>query len=85
MANKKSYMNQENLLTEGFFDQIKKFTKDRPKVKGTKKISLLNKIKLAMKMYGLNKATSDFEKAIKKHLGDDYPDLPRYKPSDFIR
>ena len=78
-------MNQENLLTEGFFDQVKNFLKERPKVKGTRKISLLNKIKLSLKMYGLNKATSDFEKAIKKHLGDDYPDLPRYKPSDFIR
>ena len=35
--------------------------------------------------YGLRKMQGVFEKSLKKQLGDDYPDLPRYKPEDFIK
>ena len=29
MSNKKSYMNQSNLINEGFFDNLSKFLKNR--------------------------------------------------------
>ncbi len=85
MSKKKSYMNQSNLINEGFFDKLKSFLVKRPKPKGKKKISFLNKIKLSLKVSNLNSAVDKFEKSLKKQLGDDYPDLPRYKPEDFIK
>jgi len=84
MSKKKSYMNQSNLINEGFFDKISKFLKNRPKVSGKKKLGILKSLKLALNVSGLNSSISNYEKLIKKQLGDDYPDLPRFKPSDFI-
>ena len=87
MSKKKSYMNQSNLINEGFFSQLKRFMKNRPKIKGKKKLSILKSLKLALTVSGLNKAIDDFEKASRKHLGKDFPKdfkVPRYEPSDFI-
>ena len=85
MSKKKSYMNKSNLINEGFFDKIKSFLRKRPKPKGKQKISFLNGIKLALKVSDLNKSVDKFEKSLKKELGDDYPDLPRYTPEDFLK
>ena len=81
-------MNQSNLINEGFFNKISKFLKDRPKVKGKKKLGVLKSLKLALGISGLNKAIDDFEKASRKHLGKDFPKdlkVPRFEPSDFIK
>ena len=85
MSKKKSYMNKSNLINEGFFDKIKSFLRKRPKPKGKQKISYLNSIRLALKVSDLNKSVDKFEKSLKKELGDDYPDLPRYTPEDFLK
>ena len=82
MSNNKSYMNKKNLIQENFFDKLKSFLS---KKKGKEKISLLNKIKLSLKVADLNNSVSKFEKSLKKQLGKDYPNLPRYKPEDFLR
>ena len=88
MSKKKSYMNNSNILNEGFFDKLSKFLKDRPIVKGKKKLGVLKSLKLALGISGLNKAIDDFEKASRKHLGDDFPKdfkVPRFEPKDFIK
>ena len=54
-------------------------------VSGKKKLGILKTIKLALTVSGLNKDISKFEKMLKKQLGDDYPDMPRFKSSDFIK
>ena len=82
MSNKKSYMNT-NLLSEGFFDKIAKFLRLRPKLDSKKKKNVSNKLK--RNVGEVNRAVDKFEDAIKKHLGDDYPNLPRFKPEDFLR
>ena len=87
MSKKKSYMNQSNLINEGFFSQIKRFMKNRPKIKGKKKLSILKGLKLALAVSGLNRAIDDFEAYSRKNLGKDFPKdlkVPRYEPSDFI-
>ena len=88
MSNKKSYMNQSNLINEGFFDNLSKFLKNRPKVSGKKNLGILKSLKLALNVSGLNKAIDDFEKVSRKHLGKDFPKdlkVPRFEPSDFIK
>ena len=85
MRKKKSYMNNTNILNEGFFDKLSQFLKSRPKVDGKKKLGILKSLKLALSVSGLNKSISNYEKLIKKQLGDDYPDLPRFSPKDFIK
>ena len=83
MSSKKTYMNNQSILNEGFFDKIAKFLKLRPKLKSTEKKTTSKKIKKDVS--NINKAVDKFEAAIKKHLGDDYPDLPRFEPEDFVR
>ena len=78
-------MNNTNILNEGFFDKLSQFLKSRPKVDGKKKLGILKSLKLALSVSGLNKSISNYEKLIKKQLGDDYPDLPRFSPKDFIK
>ena len=86
MSKKKSYMNQSNLINEGFFNKISKFLKDRPKVKGKKKLGILKSIKLALGVSGINRSLDALEKELKKELGDDYGEpLPRFTAGDFIR
>jgi len=84
MSKKKSYMNNKNLLSEGFFDKLTRFLKSRPTVKKNKP-SIIKKLKLALGVAGLNKSISKYEKLVKKELGDDYPDLPRFSAKDFIK
>jgi len=85
VSKKKSYMNNSNLIKEGFFDKLSTFLKNRPKVSGKKKLGILKTIKLALSVSGLNKDIDKFEKLLKKQLGNDYPDMPRFKSSDFIK
>jgi len=74
----KSYMNDKNILNEGFFDKIKTFIKNIPKnVKIT--------AGLRKDVGNLNKILDRMDKRNKDRFGDDYPDLPRYKPEDFVR
>ena len=83
MSKKKSYMNQSNLINEGFFSQIKRFMKNRPKIKGKKKLSILKGLKLALAVSGLNRAIDDFEAYSRKLRPDDEINMPRFKPEDF--
>ena len=86
MQKKKSYMNRNNLLSEGFFAKFAKFFKSVPKLNKDEK-QKLNKIsgKLIKQVGTINKQIDSYEKLIKKQLGDDYPDLPRFEPKDFVR
>jgi hypothetical protein len=85
MSKRKSYMDKSNLINEGFFDKLGKFLKSRPKPTSTKqRMSLLKRIKLALSLSGLNLSISRYEKLLKKQMGDDYPDLPRFTPNDFL-
>tara|TARA_R100001377_G_C3100572_1_gene79023 strand:- start:292 stop:549 length:258 start_codon:yes stop_codon:yes gene_type:complete len=85
MLKKKSYMNNSNLIKEGFFNKISKFLKDRPKVKGKEKLGILKTIKLALGVSGINKELNHLDKLLKKRFGDDYPDLPKFTADDFVR
>tara|TARA_Y100000310_G_C20347828_1_gene652836 strand:- start:263 stop:511 length:249 start_codon:yes stop_codon:yes gene_type:complete len=82
MSNKKSYMNKNNLLSEGFFDIIKKYLIQYPKLAKDKKFtSALN---------DLNKGTQKFADLlnadIKKHGFDMKPvKYRKYKTSDFLK
>ena len=85
MSKRKSYMDKSNLINEGFFDKLGKFLKSRPKPTSTKqRMSLLKRIKLALSLSGLNLSISRYEKLLKKQMGDDYPDLPRFTADDFL-
>jgi len=67
MSQKKSYMNTENILSEGWFDGIKK---------GLSKLALKRDEKKAWKK--AEKAISNSEKALKdyaKSMGKDYDEL----------
>ena len=81
MRKKKSYMNRNGLLSEGFFDKLKNFLRLRPKIDKKEFFAKgMNK-----EINNLNKATNDFEKLLKKRFGDDYPDLPKFTWRDFIK
>ena len=62
MSKKKSYMNQSNLINEGFFNKISKFLRNRPKVGGKKKLGFLKSIKLALSVAGINRAVGELDK-----------------------
>ena len=83
MSKKKSYMNRENILTEGFFSKFKSWFKSLPKQPTEKKKRVSRALKSQTSV--LNKSIDRYEILIKKQLGDDYPDLPRFEPEDFIR
>ena len=85
MSKKKSYMNHSNIINEGFFSKISKFLKNRPKVRGKKKLSILKSLNLALRLSGLNSAIGDFEKASRKLRPDDEINMPRFDASDFIQ
>ena len=90
---KKSYMNKSNILTEeffiaskrleeGFLDSLSKFVKKIPKFGKDKALAMK---KLAKSVNSLNKSIEELEKANRKWLPKDYPPLPRFKTSDFIK
>ena len=87
MQKKKSYMNNTNILNEGFFDKLSQFLKLRPKVRGKKKLGLLKSLKLALSVSGLNSSIDKFEKISREIQGGDYKDMkiPRFTPQDFIK
>jgi hypothetical protein len=84
MSKKKSYMEHLKLINEGFFDKISSFLRKRPKLKNPReKKYIANKARKGVDK--INRAIDDWEKDIKKVLGDDYPSIPRFKPEDFIK
>jgi hypothetical protein len=80
MSKKKSYMNRENILVEGFFDKLFKMFKvsksDQVKIKKDKKI------RGAVK--DLNGSVTDLEGLLSKQYGYTVNLGPKYKLSDFI-
>ena len=88
MSKKKSYMDSSNILSEGYFTDYLKFGTAVAlfsKFKKKKDSKLLKKVKNVIATSGINKEVSKFEKMLKKQLGDDYPDMPRFTPKDFIK
>ena len=83
MSKKKSYM-KSTIISEGFFDKITRFLKLRPKIKNTKEKKQVSS-KLKSGVNALNKSIDKYEKLIKKQLGKNYPNLPRFEPEDFIQ
>ena len=79
-------MNTNNILSEGFFDKFVKFFKSVPKLNTDEK-QKISKVsgKLVNQVGLINNQIDKYEKLIKKQLGDDYPDLPRFEPKDFVR
>ena len=90
MANKKSYMNKENILSEGWIsDIISKIVKSWKKRKKDLKIKvatdLLTKHKgFQGKLKNLNKSTDNLEKMLQDLTGEPIK-LNKYELGDFIR
>jgi len=63
VSKKKSYMNQSNLIAEGFFSKLLKLIKDKNVVNKLKKDKVLTK-----DLNNLNKLTKDTEDRINKDL-----------------
>jgi len=84
VSNKKSYMDNENIITENFFGKLKKLLG-----LSSKEEKILKKNKLFMKSFkSLGNITTELEKAINqdlKKLGKKPIKLDRYKLSDFIK
>ena len=81
MSNK-SYMHRSNIITEGFFSKFAKFLKKIPKLSSDQKSNASKKLKSQIGI--LNKSVDKYEALVKKELGDDYPDLPRFTAFDFL-
>ena len=64
MSKKKSYMNHENILSEGFFDKVGKFFKLLKQAKKERK--LLKDPKIKSKVNKLNKDIDDLQGNIRK-------------------
>jgi len=76
MSKKKSYMNKENLLSEGFFDKLKSFIKNK------KAFNLLKEDKTFMGYLNkLNKNVDDIEKYFKDQ--DIQISLDKFSAKDF--
>ena len=80
MSNKKSYMNTENVLSEGFFDKLSKLV---GKLKPIQKNKLKKSKKLKSALLGLNNSVSDIEKVFSDIYRTDVK-LDKFKLSDFI-
>ncbi len=82
MSKKKSYMNQSNLIAEGFFSKLLKLIKDKNVVNKLKKDKVLTK-----DLNNLNKLTKDTEDRINKDLlslGKKPIKLSKFSIKDFI-
>lgn len=90
---KKSYMNESVILNdnffkasqrleEGFLKSLAGFVKKIPKF-GKDKAAAMKK--LVGSVSNLNKELDKLEKMNRKWLPDDYPPLPRFKVTDFIK
>ena len=84
MSGKKSYMKHLELINEGFFDKISSFLRKKPKIKNPREKKYISS-KARKGVAKINKAIDEWEKDIKKVLGNDYPSIPRFKPEDFIK
>tara|TARA_Y100001938_G_scaffold102083_1_gene139414 strand:+ start:1087 stop:1341 length:255 start_codon:yes stop_codon:yes gene_type:complete len=84
MSKKKSYMNRDNLLSEGFFDKLKKFIKDKRVLK-----KVQNDPKVKNNLNKLNSSQKDFEKYLNKLLKDAGLEpnvkLSKFDVKDFIK
>ena len=78
MSQKKSYMDRNNILAEGFFSKL--FNAFKIDTKTQKKIKSNTKVK--KQLIKLNKSVSDLENSISKLYGMDV-ELSKYKLSDF--
>jgi len=82
VSKKKSYMNQSNLIAEGFFSKLLKLIKDKNIVNKLKKDKVLTK-----DLNNLNKLTQDTEDRINKDLqslGKKPIKLSKFTIKDFI-
>ena len=84
MSKKKSYMNRNNLLSEGFFDKLKKFIKDKKVLKKIK-----NDLKVKNTLNKLNNSQEDLEDYLNKLLKDaglkPNVTLSKFDAKDFIK
>ena len=80
MPNKKSYMNKEIVLSEGFFDKLSKLV---GKLKPIQKNKLKKSKKLKSALLGLNNSVSDIEKVFSDIYRTDVK-LDKFKLSDFV-
>ena len=82
MSDKKSYMNQSNLIAEGFFSKLIKQIKDRKTFKKIKSDKKLNK-----NIDDLNKSTKSLEDRVNGYLrdaGQEPIKLAKFSIMDFI-
>ncbi len=82
MSDKKSYMNQSNLIAEGFFSKLIKQIKDRKTFKKIKSDKKLNK-----NIDDLNKSTKSLEDRVNGYLrdaGQEPIKLAKFSIRDFI-
>ena len=80
MSNKKSYMNSNNILSEGFFDKLKTIVK---RLKPDEKKKLKKSLKVKSALFSLNKSVGSIEKAWKDMYGVDVK-LDKFKLSDLL-
>ena len=81
MSNKKSYMNSNNIISEGFFDKLKTIIK---RLKPDEKKKLKKSLKVKSALFSMNKSVSSIEKALKDTYGVDVK-LDKFKLSDFVK
>ena len=80
MRKKKSYMNKENILSEGFFDKLKSLLGfDKREIKSLKK----NK-KFMSHVDSLNKNWSDLAKMIERDYGEKVK-FDKFTAKDFLK
>ena len=80
MSKKKSYMNKENIIAEGFFSKLKSIFKLSPdKVKKVK-----NDKKVKKSINQLNKNWDDLADMFAKDYGIKKPKFQKFKVSDFM-
>ena len=82
---KKSYMDRKNILNEGFFDKLKQWKDALPSYKEISQKMKVNMPGFKKNVSNLNKILAKMDKRNKEMFGDDYPELPKYSPEDFIR
>ena len=81
MSKKKSYMDKNNIISEGFFDTLKKYLVKYPTIRKDKKVK--DSIK------SLNNDVKELEKLLNKRFKELDPKhksikLSKYKSTDFI-
>ena len=79
MLNKKSYMDRNNILSEGFLSKLFKFFKTDKKTQD----KIKRKADVKKSLFNFNKAQSDLEKSLSKEFGEKIT-LNKYTLKDFI-